>query len=166
MALLWAGATASPVFIEVVKMGLLTAWAFGESILDVRALLAGKRIALLKSETTWTTELENLGTLSTGFSMSKESDWGLNYQEYLGLLLLFEEEQTLAMRSMNLQEATIRRMDGNSAFGMDQLVIEARARITYSYEPIFPFLQVLYSRNGWKRSISGTGKYGYYERQV
>ena len=164
MALLLVGATANPVLVEIVKMGLLTAWALAESILDVRALMAGKRIALLKSEETWTTELENLSGLSDGFPMAKECNCGLTYQDYLGLLLLFEEEESLAMHSMNLQEATIRKTDGDSSFGIDQLLTELSVSITYSYEPVFPFLREIDAEERWERRLSTSWEYGYYRK--
>ena len=162
MAMLLVGATANPVLIETVKIGLLTAWALAESILDVRALLAGKRIALLKSEETWMLELENIGSIVDGFPMAKECDWGVAYKDYLGILLLFEEEKTLAMHSMNLQEATIRQNDGDASFGMDQLLIEADVLITYSYEPVFPFLREIDAEERWERRLSPRVNYGYY----
>lgn len=162
MAILLAGATASPALIQVVKMGLLTAWALAESILDVRALLVGKRIPLLKSQESWTVDLENLSTIADGFPMAKESKWGLTYKDYLGILLLLEDEASLAMHSMNLQEATIRKNDMDPNFCMDRLLIEACVAITYTYEPVFPFLRKIDAEERWERRISTTAAYGYY----
>ena len=38
---------------ELVKISLVFAWAYAESVYDVRSLLQGGRIPLLKSEGTW-----------------------------------------------------------------------------------------------------------------
>ena len=164
VALLFVGTTANPLLIEVVKTGVLTAWAFAESILDVRALLAGKRIALLKSEENWTMKLEDFGQISTDFVMAKESDWGLTYKNYLGMLLLFENEQTLANRSMHIQESTIRECYGDMSFGMDKLMVQAKVDIEYSYQPVFPMLQVIDAEKRWKYIISAAAKNGYYTK--
>lgn len=161
LAMAMGGTTLNPVIIEVIKIGLLTAWAFAESILDVRALLEGKKIPLLKSEDSWTVELENIGSITQEFSSAKDSTWGLSYENYLGILLLFEEEESLAMHAMNVQEATIRKKEGSS-FGMDCLVTRANAQIRYSYEPIFPFLQVINAEKRWEYEVLTNGDYGYY----
>ncbi|MBQ8518852.1 MAG: hypothetical protein IJ455_04485 [Agathobacter sp.] len=161
-ATLIAGASLNPVLLEVVKIGILTAWALAESILDVRALLAGKRIALLKSEETWTSELFNMSEITNGFGMAKESSWGLNYENYLGVLLLLENEQTLAMRTMSVQEATIRKTYQDVSFQMDLLLTQASVQISYSYQPVFPFLRMIDAEERWKYAVSATANYGYY----
>ena len=162
LATLLAGETLNPLLIEVVKIGLLTAWAFAESILDVRALLAGKRIALIKSEESWTVELKQIGMISEEFLMAKESNLGLTYENYLGILLLFEKEQKLAMRVMSIQEATIQKTYQDSSFRMDTLVTQAKAKLTYSYVPVFPFLRIVDAQERWEYKVSGTAEYGYY----
>lgn len=162
MATLIGGTSLNPAIIEIIKVGLLTAWAFAESILDIRALLAGKHVPLLKSEETWTLELENIGKTTQGFSMAKESTWGLTYENYLGILLLFEEEKSLAMKTMNIQEATIQKSEGDSSFHMDTLITQARATVTYRYAPIFPFLDVINAEKKWEYKVWAEEDYGYY----
>lgn len=161
MAVLLAGATANPMVIETIKIGLLTAWALGESILDVRAILEGKKISILKTKDTWTLELENLNELSNREMMAKECSWGLNYEEYLGILLWLENEQTLAMYTMNLQEATIRKESGNSLFCIDTLITRAKGNVKYSYKPVFPFLRVIDAEERWEYVIWANAEYGY-----
>lgn len=161
LATMIGGTTLSPVIIEVIKIGILTAWAFAESVLDVRALLEGKKISLMKSDDSWTVEFENLGSVTQEFVSAKESTWGLSYENYLGILLLFEEEEGLAMYAMNAQEATIRKTEGDS-FGMDYLVAQASAKISYSYKPIFPFLQVIDAEKRWEYQVTTNTSYGYY----
>lgn len=162
MAILLAGVSANILVIEAVKIGLLTAWALAESVLDVRAILAGKRIALLKSEDTWTTELGEIITLTSDFAMAKESPLGLYYEDYLGIFLFFEKSETLAMRAMNLQEATIRENTSNPNFRMDTLVTEAKVDVEYSYSRVFPFLPVIRAQKKWECRVLGSAKYGYY----
>ena len=140
-----AGASLNPAIIEVVKIGLLTAWAFAESVLDVRA-----------------TGLGNMHELTKGYAMAKESAWGLDYQNYLGILLLLERGESLAMHAMNLQEATIRKNCKDTSFCMDTLMVQASLDILYSYEPVFPFLPVIDAEERWERKIVATRTYGYY----
>jgi len=162
LATLVVGASLNPILIEIVKMGLLTAWALAESILDVRALLAGKKVAFMKSEESWTTELENLEEISRDFAMAKESVWGLSYEDYLGILLFFEGEENLAMRCLQMQEVNIRKSSENSSFCIDTLITQASVNIRYSYESVFPFLEFVDMQRRWKNSISTEKAYGYY----
>ena len=162
MATLIGGTSLNPVVIEIIKVGLLTAWALAESILDVRALLAGKHIPLLKSEESWTLELENIGKITQEFCMAKESILGLTYENYLGILLLFEEEQSLAMKTMNIQEATIQKEYGDSSFHIDTLITHAKATISYTYDLVFPFLEVLNAEKKWEHKVWAEKEYGYY----
>ena len=135
LALALVGATANVAVIEVVKLGILVAWGFGESVLDVRALLLDKKIPLIKSRDTWTLSLENLGQLSTDYMIAKECEYGISYKTYLGLLLLFQQENTLACRGMDVQEITLQK----SAVGvqLDQLAVRIKAKLVFEYAPVF-----------------------------
>lgn len=159
MAIMYVGETLNPAIIEVVKLGLLTAWSYAESILDVRALLDGKKIALLKSEELWTIELSHIGEIVNGFPMAKESIWGLSYENYLGILLLFEEQQELAMRALNLQEATLKSKD--QTFQMDQYMVQAEMEMEFSYKRIFPFVKMIGVEKKINPKITVTENYAY-----
>ena len=122
---------------ELVGVAILAAWAYGESILDARALLQGKRIPLLKSGETWTLSLEHLGNFTEGYASAIESDTGLGYKEYLGILILMTKQEKMAVRGMEMQEQTIRLQTENTGFGLDQLIIKPDIWVQYRYEPIF-----------------------------
>ena len=53
MAEALAGFTGNPAVVRLVQTGVIAAWAYVESILDIRALLAGDRVALLKNGDEW-----------------------------------------------------------------------------------------------------------------
>lgn len=137
LATLLAGVTVNPLIIEAVKYGILAAWAFAESILDLRTLLAGDRISMMKSEVEWTSDLDGIPELLSGFAKAKSSPGGKAYRDYLGLLLFFHSTKTLAMRAMDVQEATIRRVAGYEKFRMDCVICEAKVCGTYAYAPVF-----------------------------
>ena len=162
LAIAIGGISLNPALIELIKIALLTAWALAESILDVRALLGGKRVALLKSDESWTLGLENIGGITEGFMTAKESIWGLSYENYLGILLLLEKEKKLAMHAMNVQEATIRKAYEDESFCLDSLVTEASTEISYTYEPVFPFLRVIDAQMRWEYKLLGAEDYSYY----
>ena len=57
LAVTLAGVSANPAVIEAVKYGILVAWAFAESVLDVRTLLSGGKITMIKSDADWTSNV-------------------------------------------------------------------------------------------------------------
>ena len=96
-----------PEITEVAKQAILLAWAYGESIVDVRVLLKGNKVPLTKDSATWQLQLSNLVTLGTAEEVAgeKPSDTGLSYDDYLKGLLLLEKKETLCMRSLDLVES-------------------------------------------------------------
>jgi hypothetical protein len=132
-----AGITVNPIVIEAVKYGIIAAWAFVESVLDVRTLLSGGKIALVKGDADWTSNVNSMPALLSGWSSAKSSDIGMTYRQYLGMLLLFHSGDTLAMRAMDVEEATVRLEESYKAFQMDYVVCETQLNVTYDYTPLF-----------------------------
>lgn len=99
----------APGIAEVVKHALLLAWAYGESIVDVRVLLKGNQVATVKSAETWQLGLANLVKLGTSEEVVNEHDvvGGLTYQSYLRGLLLMENKEDVCMRSLDLIESNL-----------------------------------------------------------
>lgn len=117
---------------EVLKNILLLGWAFAESIYDVRTLLNGGRIPLLKSDETWHYDLGNALAFNSG---SNQEETGLSYEDNLRILLMLGDEETITLRAMDMVEADIRQTSGNASFRLDGCVdcLEMSARITSSY---------------------------------
>lgn len=93
----------------VVKHAILLAWAYGEGIVDVRTLLKGNKVPLLKTAETWQLQLVNLVKLGTSEEVVDEnnSPGGWSYQTYLRGLLLVENCENLCMRSLDLIESNL-----------------------------------------------------------
>ncbi len=142
VALSLAGVTANPGIIYAVKCGLLAAWALAESVLDVRALLSGDKIAIIKNSTQWTSDLLRLGSVFTSFGTATNCQNGLSYQHYLGFLLMMQA-QKVSYRAMNIQEHVIRSKEGFEDFCMDHLVIDAEIAMNYSSHTIFTGMEQL-----------------------
>lgn len=142
VALSLAGVTANPGIIYAVKCGLLAAWALAESVLDVRALLSGDKIAIIKNSAQWTSDLLHLGSVFSSFRTAINCQNGLSYQRYLGFLLMMQA-QKVSYRAMNIQEHVIRRKEGFEDFCMDHLVIDAEIAMNYSSHTIFTGMEQL-----------------------
>lgn len=161
VALALTTAAAVPELYEVVGVAILIAWAYGESVLDVRGLLQGKRIPLLKSTETWTLQLSEIGELAEGTYGAKESEIGLTYTDYLGIMLLMIPESKLSMRALDMQEATIRGLSEDSDFCMDTLMIQAEATMNYHYKPIFRGMEAIALDFIWDYNIKHKINYQY-----
>ncbi len=92
---------------KLVKHAVLLAWAYGESVVDVRVLLKGKCVAPVKTKDTWQLQLANLAKLGTAEEQVGEVDasGGWNYQKYLTGLLFLKDKDTLSMRALDLMES-------------------------------------------------------------
>ena len=109
MALTLCSLISMPALTEVVKHALLFAWAYGESIVDVRVLLKGKKVPLAKTSDSWQLQLSNLSALGTEQEVVTEKDMGrgLSYQDYLKALFLLESREILSMRCLDLVEGNL-----------------------------------------------------------
>ena len=121
-----------PELIPVLEGVLMTGWAYVESLSDVRILLAGGRVSLKKAETDWHSDLRNLTGIFTGDSGNSGSGRGLDYKEYLTILLGFCQRKTLTFRCMDLIEQNIRLRPGKEKFQMDSCIECVDAEIVFT----------------------------------
>lgn len=123
LAMTIASALALPVASGIISAALIGCWAFAESVLDVRELLDGGKVALVKTDGSWQLSLENLPNLLDGLdSLRKSSEQGLSYEEYLRLLLIKEDSGGINSRTMDLVEHNMRTRLGVPEFRIDQCI--------------------------------------------
>lgn len=115
---------AVPAITEAAAQGILLAWVYGESIMDIRSLLKGHRVPLVKSKESWQLQLSKLLTLGTEEDRSEGRDdiGGLAYQEYVRVLLFLERKETAALRALGIMEQNLRRIYGQTYFRADLCV--------------------------------------------
>ncbi len=112
-----------PVVAGIIEMLLLTCWAYGESILDVRGLLDGCKVPLMKNAQTWQLELSQLSHILTNLDAArKNDDKGVSYEDYLRILLFMEKEDSKTMKCLDAFELTVRGREGHEQFQMDACV--------------------------------------------
>ncbi|MCM1467600.1 MAG: DUF5702 domain-containing protein, partial [Alistipes sp.] len=90
----------------IIRLGeylLLAAWAYGEAVNDVKILMDGGTVSLVKTSREWKTKLEDIVSKTiTGDSGGNEN--GLDYGEYLQLLLFLENKEKKIFRTMDIME--------------------------------------------------------------
>lgn len=72
---------------------MIAGWSFAEAIVDVRTLLSGGNIPIIKSSESWTLEFSQIADFLDGdlFLTAKENN-GLSYDEYLRLFCMRKGE--------------------------------------------------------------------------
>ena len=132
------GWTGIPALTAILQHTLLLAWAYAESLLDVRGLMAGGKVPLMKTAETWMTSLENLSLinelLDAGGNRQQE---GLSYRDYLRLLMNLQGISQQKKRTVDLVELRLRGDAGLSNFRADQCVIAVRDEAQFSASPLF-----------------------------
>lgn len=117
-ALALAAVTMLPALAEPVKYTILFAWAYVESLQDVKTLLSGGRVPLMKTAADWKTGLNCIKNVR-GSLTEDGGGTGLNYKEYLQIMLFLQDKTTRTYRAMDIMEMDIRRTPGNARFRLD-----------------------------------------------
>ena len=130
-----------------ISFALKAAWAYGESILDLRNLLDGKKVPLIKESSSWQIPLRSLIFLSlTGNTHRHTDENGLEYKDYLRLLLFLKSADSLTGSLMDLVEWNVRldkeRPDFRLDTCLDSLRVELHAAVgrnEYSIERSYSY---------------------------
>ncbi len=87
---------------------VMSVWALGESLADVRGLLEGKKVVLWKMKEDWSLSLDQLlGMGQNGEFSSGGGQRGFTYQGWLNLLLLLENIISQEYRMMDMIQMNI-----------------------------------------------------------
>ena len=143
MAEALAGFTGNPAVVRLVQTGVIAAWAYVESILDIRALLAGDKIVLIKKMRR--SGRRSLAVLRRRLKMEKRQkncENGVSYQGYLKGFLYTMSSERLAYRMMDIMERTVRLHPMYADCRMDHVLCSISYRMDYEWQPLFSGLMV------------------------
>ena len=106
----------------------------GESVVDIRTLLSGKRTALVKTSENWQTSLSSLFRLGDD-SRQEGSDIqdGICYKDYLRMLLFLENTDEITMRALDRAEENLRTEQQLDHFRADQCITRLRMDNTVTF---------------------------------
>ncbi len=123
-----AAALAIPEFQPAVEALLIAGWAWCESIVDLRALLGGKKVAPAKTAADWQLSISSIpDLLSRSGELEKDNPRGLSYEGYLRMLFLAKKQDTLQLRLLDVIESTVRAVCGRPSFRIDLCIDTAEA---------------------------------------
>lgn len=123
-------ATGAGGLIEVVKYLLLGCWAYGETLCEMRSLLAGEAIPYVKTKENWVTDLMGLDQKVSAAS----SQNGMEYRDYLLLLLAKKGNKKLDgcyARMLDVMEFNLKKEDPQFAFKnyVYEITIQGKLRV-------------------------------------
>ena len=145
-----------PGLVNAVQKIILIIWSIAEAVADVKALFAGGKIPIIKSEGDLQISLSQAaGGNSSGGGCSK----GLNYKEYLRGLLYIEDNSEVSYRAMDIIQMHIRKAE--PAFTMKNCIYGANISLNISASSIFPYLP---KKLGYSHRIGAGYSYGTVEK--
>ena len=112
-----------PEVAEIVTQMIMIIWAMAEGVIDVKCLLDGGKVSIIKQKGEWQLGLSSL--FSGGWKKSNKTTQtsGLSYEGYLQILLgIMINKTDKVMRSMDIAEMDIRKTPGNENFCIDQCI--------------------------------------------
>lgn len=135
MALAVTSAIALPELAELVKISLIFAWAYAESVYDVRTLLQGGKIPIIKDSETWHYSISGMLDFASDTSAGTADGIGVSYEEYLRIFLAAENVGIKTNRAMDIIEMDVRKCEGNRYFRLDTCVdyLQAEVLVSSSY---------------------------------
>lgn len=140
MALALTAVMLSPELTEPVKYAILFAWAYVESLQDIKDLFRGARVPIYKTAADWKTGINSIKDVRGSLGNTGDGGRGLNYKEYLEIMMFLTKPHDRTFRAMDIMEMDIRKTPGNSEFRMDGCFDTYRARLSvtsgfgYRYE--------------------------------
>lgn len=140
---------AVPAVTEAATQGILLAWAYGESVMDVRTLLNGKKTAVVKDDASWQLSLSGLMKLGTEEDTGDGADveGGMDYKDYVRMLLFLEDKGKLTVRTMGVIEKDMQTIYSQPSFRIDycvgrmevDTVCKLRRGISYRFQTYYGY---------------------------
>ena len=130
----------NPGVVKIIQIGIIGAWAYMESVLDVRTLITGGKIPLIKQEREWTTELTNLLAVFDKEAKAKMCEKGFGYVDYLKQVLFTMDNQKLAYRMMEVMEIGLRQVKEYENCRMDHMIVALQYKVKFRSQPVFSSL--------------------------
>ncbi len=148
-----------PALTEATKHALLLAWAYGESLVDMRILLDKGKVPLSKTAASWVLTLEKLGQLSEILSGEiSGSGSGLEYRDYLRILLNLGGIGKQKMRALDMVQVNLREKDATAKFKAENCIVGIETETRWTIRPVFFSLaQAVMGIRGENVSVMQTG---------
>lgn len=139
----------------LVKLMILAAWAFAESVTDVRTLADGGKVSFFKQSADWKTSLEQAPAMAAGGQSGSEAGErssgenggkGMRYQDYLRLLLCLTAKEKKLYRCMDMMQWNIQK--GEPGFYLKNCLYQTSFHMKVRAERLFVTLPLTGMQTG------------------
>jgi hypothetical protein len=120
---------------------IATAWASFEASKDMDLILNGNRVPLIKTKLSWQTDFDGFIAGKFNNSKSKNINEGLNYKEYLRLLLLIEGKNNKIARTMDIIQINMKGRY-NDKFNLKEHYNGFNFKVALTKEEVLPFYEL------------------------
>lgn len=154
-----AGAAPVPGLTVALEGVILLAWAYGESLLDVRTLLSGGRVPAVKDASSWKLSLSNLARVTELLDGCDDGGGtGQDYMDYLRVLLFAGEKGKYPLRALDMMESGF----ASENVRADAWVLKASVQASWKFSSVFlrvpeTFLHVSGPETGYE--VTGSFEY-------
>ena len=135
-------ASATVVAVPVVTTLILMAWSYAEAVSDVKSLLSGKKIPLMKTKESWNLSLETATAGKEAWGEASENQKGLDYKGYSRILLYLQAKDIKLYRSLDMMQ--VHACEENPDFRIKNCIYRLEATAKVRIVPMFlsvPFMQ-------------------------
>ena len=133
MAMSLVGFSGNMAIVKSAQYTIMAAWAYAESLVDVRKLCLGQKIELIKNDSAWEISLDKLlkmDWLNNTYIKDSNIQSGLDYNEYLRLLLMARQQKEKLYRTMVAMEIRMEEL-GVASFRMEDYICSAECEIEF-----------------------------------
>lgn len=140
LAIAVAAFTGIPALVELIKISIILAWGYAESIVDVKKLLKGGKVPIMKTSRDWKVGIENLLHFQSIDTGTEENDRGLSYLDYLKIFLFLQNKEEKTMRCLDMIEVNMKQAMNFKAFRIDGCLeylgaeMEVTSQYGYTYQ--------------------------------
>lgn len=133
---------------------IMSVWALGEALMDVRCLLDGGKVPVLKTREDWRLSLDELLSIGKNRGLGDMGSWdgktgGLSYKGYMRILIFGSYKADLVYRMMDVMEINIGKKQ--SGFSMERCACNVEMKATVSGKHVF------FSAGLWKSQMGDRG---------
>ena len=141
-----AGVTGLTPMTAILTFFILSVWALGQAVVDIRNLLSGGSVPFIHTKESFTLSLSGLLGISDKNSLpapekSSDEGKGLDYSDYLKVILLADYGSRNTYRIMDIIQMNLR--EKQKDFRMDRLVYSMQTRVNVYAEHLFSQLGIV-----------------------
>ena len=157
------GWTGNAGLVESLTQALLIGWCYGESILDVKNLMHGALVPVMKETGQWQLTLERLGHVRE--MLADDTPYGsegLRYKEYLLILLNMTPLRLQKQRGLDMIEMCVSSTPGMSQFHVNNCIVAMKSGSEWTAKPLFarvPAAFLFIMPSDWSMTVSGGFSY-------